>query len=549
MGLFASSAVLRLRGLSARARSLPRALSSAAESSTTAQIQFALPDPDPAMATTTLPLPGGEQYTGRRAAENARIAAELRRLRMPANGRLHARDVLWCSPDLALVGVGRESTWPGFHAALEADIFETRRVVAVRDVFDREEERATLQDFCGLPVSQDDVLAVTRPVVNQQSYRRLVNEYSRPLGVQDGRFYQMVRNDFAFVSWIHQNGFRLLPVEDRSELAVTCSGDVPVQQSSNHCLMVSPTHFEFNAEAAEDNYFMHSTPADDMGVLAIRSKVLREFAGLHARLTDRNGVGAVVHCFTAESYHSTPDALFPNNTFSTHPATETNDKSATIVIYPMKNPSRRRERRPEVIDRLKSFGRYANVIDLSSHESSQVAPAYLEGTGSLVLDRRNRIAYVANSERADTALAKQWARIMGYDLVTFNTSDSNGRAIYHTNVMLAVGTRAAIICAESISDPVERDRVMDSLKSTGHEVVNISLDQVNRFCGNVLEMETYAGEQAFVMSSGAHESFTKDQLAALEHASSEKTGLVHAPIPMIERIGGGGVRCAIAELF
>lgn len=215
----------------------------------------------------------------------------------------------------------------------------------------------------------------------------------------------------------------------------------------------------------------------------------------------------------------------------------------------MRSPSRRRERRPEVIDRLKSFGRYANVIDLSSHESSAVSPAFLEGTGSLVLDRRNRIAYVALSDRADAALAKQWARIMNYHLITFSTADSTGRPIYHTNVMLAVGTRAAIVCADSIPDAFDRDRVIDSLKSTGHEIVTISLEQMSMFCGNVLEMETYAGEQTFAMSSGAHDAFTIEQLATLEDASSRTTGIVHAPIPMIEHVGGGGVRCAIAELF
>lgn len=212
----------------------------------------------------------------------------------------------------------------------------------------------------------------------------------------------------------------------------------------------------------------------------------------------------------------------------------------------MKSPSRRRERRPEFIERLLSFGRFSTIHDLSQHESARSEPSFLEGTGALVLDRRHRIAYVALSPRADPALARLWARIMDYQLVMFDSVDAEGRAIYHTNVMMAIGTRAAIVCSESIPDARSRAAVLDSLRSTGHEVVDISLEQVSSFCGNSLEMESCLGEQKFVMSSAAYDAFSEDQRAVLLDASA---GIVHSPISTIERYGGGGVRCAIAELF
>lgn len=193
-----------------------------------------MPDPSKSLATSTLGLPGGKVYSDRRSRENERIASEIRRLNMPEHGRINVRDVIWCSPDLSFVGIGAETTWPGFRAALNADVFRTRRVIAVRDCFDRGSERRALRDFCGFPA--DDVLALTKPVIHDKSFRRLVNEYTRPDGVEDGRFYTLVKNDMSFVTWIHNNGFRLLSTADKADLDRACKGDIPTQQSSNHCL-------------------------------------------------------------------------------------------------------------------------------------------------------------------------------------------------------------------------------------------------------------------------------------------------------------------------
>lgn len=164
----------------------------------------------------------------------------------------------------------------------------------------------------------------------------------------------------------------------------------------------------------------------------------------------------------------------------------------------------------------------------------------------MVLDRRNRIAYVAISPRSDPALAHTWGRIMNYNVVLFDSVDAAGTPIYHTNVMMAVGTGAAVVCSESIPDEYSREMVLERLRSTGHEVVDISLEQVGAFCGNILEMESYYGEQVFVMSSQAHKAFTEEQRAMLLDASSN---IIHSDISTIERVGGGGVRCTIAELY
>lgn len=236
------------------------------------------------------------------------------------------------------------------------------------------------------------------------------------------------------------------------------------------------------------------------------------------------------------------DALFPNNTFSTHTNLETGS-SCMLVLYPMKAPSRRKER--ENFERLLSRGRYTHIYDMTREEDAN-PPSFLEGTGSLVLDRVNRIAYVALCARSDLRLANTWGRVMGYSVLPFTALDSAGRPIYHTNVMMAIGTRVAIVCSESIVDRKQRAAVLDTLRSTGHHVIEISLEQVHKFCGNVLELENFYGDQVMVMSTQAHDGFTEEQREAmLGHVSQ----LLHSDISTIEKVGGGGVRCTIAELF
>lgn len=493
----------------------------------------------------SLPLAGGEDSLSKRSAVHSEIVASWHRLQLPKHAIWSSADIIPASPDTSAVfiGVGMHTNWPAMHAAMEDGVFGqgVSKVVAVRDVFDRVQNRAVLSDWFALVA--DDVVAVVRDVVKPTSTtRRFVNEYVRGGGVDAP--YVLVKNDIDLIEYLHSNGFRVVPVENKQELVSLRDGTrpIPVQQSTNHVLACAPTAFSYNLSAAADNHFMIDQDLQSVDGMPLRRKVLTEFAALHAKLTDRrDGVGAQVHLFTHEDWHNTPDACFPNNTFSTHTNFETGT-ACVLVLYPMKDETRRKERR--LVQRLLTSGRYTQVYDLTREEDA-AKPAFLEGTGSLVLDRVNRIAYVAMSARSDLRLATQWARVMGYELVPFTAVDRVGRAIYHTNVMMSVGTRVAVVCGESIADMSERSRVFGLLEETGHHVVDISLEQVERFCGNVLELESYFGEQIMVMSTGAHEAFSEEQrVALLEHTER----LVHADISTIEKVGGGGVRCTIAEL-
>lgn len=499
----------------------------------------------------SLPLAGGTTSGSARAASWHAIRAAWARVALPKHARWSARDVEPAAPraGMVFVGVGLCTNWPALHAAMQGRVFAAadglappQRVAAVKDVFDRNGERETLQDW--FAVVADDVVAVLKEVVKPSvTAHRFVNEYVSKPGAEGG--YELARNDVDLIEYLHASGLRVVPVDTREELRKLKEGtkSIPAQQSTNHLLACAPTAFRFNASAAADNYFMGAAGgAADEGEAVLRRKVLTEFAGLHDKLTDRrDGAGALVHLFTHEDWHNTPDACFPNNTFSTHTNLETGD-SCTLVLYPMKDETRRTERR--LVSRLLQSGRYTQVYDLTGEERS-ARPAFLEGTGSLVLDRVNHVAYVALSQRSDARLARMWARVMGYELVVFTATDRNARAIYHTNVMMSVGTGVAVVCTESIADAGERARVVGRLRETGHAVVEISQRQMEQFCGNVLEVENFYGEQVMVMSSGAHAAFTPPQREAmLEHTAK----LVHADIGTIERVGGGGVRCTIAEL-
>lgn len=314
------------------------------------------------------------------------------------------------------------------------------------------------------------------------------------------------------------------------------------KQSSNEVLMVAPTAFTFNQQAAQDNYFMHSF--DDNAASQVAQQVCREFAGLYHQLTEVNGVK--VQLFSHSNEHGTPDACFPNNWFSTHPAGEAAGgvTEPTLVLYPMKCPNRAAERRADTTALLASKG-YTRVLDMTAEESGE-SPAYFEGTGVLVNDRINGVAYVALSERAHPRLAQQWADAMGYrELVTFHSTDAGGHPVYHTNVMMAIGTDVAIVCAESVEDEKERNHLLASLRKT-HEVVEITRAQMDGLCGNALEVQDGNGLPAMAMSTQAYNVFTADQRSTiLRHCAN----IIHSPIDTLERIGGGGVRCTLGEIF
>jgi len=436
---------------------------------------------------------------------------------------------------VSFFGLGLNTNPAGLRYALDNNFFESDRVAVVRDVFDRSDHRPCLDSV--FKILSDDV-TVLLDTVQSAARRRLVNEYAK---TPSGK-YVLKAHDINLVEYLHQHGFRVLRSATTELMNSMEPEHIPVQQSSQHLLMVAPTAFEPNLLAAEDNYFMEKPV--DVDTQSLQQKVLTEFEGLYEKLTARDhGVMATVHLFTHEPYHDTPDACFPNNWFSTH--TDLELGRCCLVLYPMKATNRRRERRPEFIDRLHQFRRYTYVYDMTREELA-ATPKFLEGTGSLVLDRVNKIAYAGLSDRTDLSVAKHWAHILGYNLIPFTALDAGGRSIYHTNVMMCVSSKAAIFCAEAVRDQSERDKVREALRATNHEVVEISLEQVNSFCGNVLEVETFDGKQSLVMSDQAYNAFTQDQLLALEdtHAS-----LVHADFQSIEKYGGGGVRCSIGELF
>eukprot|EP00878_Enallax_costatus_P019111 GHUV01020151.1.p1 GENE.GHUV01020151.1~~GHUV01020151.1.p1 ORF type:complete len:315 (+),score=100.35 GHUV01020151.1:472-1416(+) len=313
-------------------------------------------------------------------------------------------------------------------------------------------------------------------------------------------------------------------------------------QSTNSVLMVAPTAFGFNEQAAQDNSFMNQAEKPQQGS-GLTRQVCAEFAELHKQLTDVAGVN--VKLFQHHIRHGTPDAVFPNNWFSTHASGEASGgvNQKTLVLYPMKCPNRAAERRPEIVQVLRQQG-YGRVVDMTSHEKHD--KAYFEGTGVLALDRVNGVAYVALSERADVKLAEQWVSTMGYkDLVTFHSNDGRGKPVYHTNVMMAVGTDVAVVCADSVTDAKERQHLLAKLSST-HEVVQISSAQMDALCGNVLELQGGKGLPVMAMSTQAYNAFTVEQKKVMRRHVAD---LVHAPIDTLEKVGGGGVRCAIAELF
>eukprot|EP00775_Hariotina_reticulata_P003023 gene3023-3304_t len=301
--------------------------------------------------------------------------------------------------------------------------------------------------------------------------------------------------------------------------------------STNSVLMVAPTAFGFNEQAAQDNSFMHAAEKPH-GQSSLTAAVCAEFAGLHRQLTDVAGVN--VKLFQHHLSHGTPDAVFPNNWFSTHAAGEAAGGvgAKTLVLYPMKCPNRAAERRPEIVQFLQHQG-YSRVVDMTGHEKHD--QAYFEGTGVLVLDRVNGVAYVALSERADRGLAEQWVHALGYkDLVTFHSNDCRwdlrpGGGVWVTGRELLV-----IGC------------VLGSKLRATHEVVEISSGQMDALCGNVLELQGGLGLPVMAMSSQAYHAFTPDQRQVMRRHVAD---LVHAPIDTLEQVGGGGVRCSLAELF
>lgn len=297
--------------------------------------------------------------------------------------------------------------------------------------------------------------------------------------------------------------------------------------------MIRPTRFAHDGEAAETNKFMN-VPSDS--ATKVQSQAQREFDALVSGLKEA-GVSVLVF----EDDLGLPDSVFPNNWVSYHEFRSVKS-SPLLVTYPMLAEARRRERRVEVLDAITRFIKAApDHIDLSQLENDG---EFLEGTGSLVLDRVNGVAYACLSGRTTDQALDAWADETGYAVVRFHAADADGNPIYHTNVIMSIGNKLSVVCLSSIVDPDEYDIVEASLRQGGREIMAITLDQVSHFCGNILELKNGKGEAVFAMSKAAWEHFTPAQQERLSSLGQ----IVAVPIPTIEYVAGGSVRCMIAEL-
>lgn len=298
-------------------------------------------------------------------------------------------------------------------------------------------------------------------------------------------------------------------------------------QSTSHILMIRPVNFGFNEETAGSNAFQNRDPAQHN----IQHEALKEFTEL-AEVLVANGVDVTIIDDTKEPY--TPDSIFPNNWVSFH-------DDGTVFLYPMQAENRRLERREDIINDLEDNFKVKHVIDLSHFEHEH---KFLEGTGSMVLDRENKIAYACLSPRTNKEVLHAFCKQADYKPVVFGASDANGTAIYHTNVLMCVGSKFVVICLESIKDTLERQHVENAINGTGKELIEISLQQMNQFAGNMLELTNKENEPLLVMSKSAYESLLHEQKTRLEHHAK----ILFANLHIIESNGGGSARCMIAEV-
>ena len=300
-------------------------------------------------------------------------------------------------------------------------------------------------------------------------------------------------------------------------------------QAPTAVLMIRPATFQPNPETAGDNAFQSAGVADVAERQSVAAQAQIEVASVAAALRGE-GVGVVM--FEDREGIDTPDSVFPNNWISTH-------DDGRVVLYPMATPSRRRERRNDVVEGLRERYAVSQVLDLSPVE---LEGRYLEGTGALVLDHVHRIAYMARSGRANEAVLDQWCEAMGYTAEVFDTADQSGQPIYHTNVVLSIATDFVVAGLGNIPDPAERARIAARLGETGRDVIEIDRGQVAEFAGNGLEL-TGARGRLFVLSARARAALRPDQIAAIE--TSARTLAI--AIPTIER-SGGSVRCMLAGI-
>jgi hypothetical protein len=290
--------------------------------------------------------------------------------------------------------------------------------------------------------------------------------------------------------------------------------------------MIRPVNFSFNAETAVNNAFQ-SAATDNA-----QKQALKEFEDF-AALLKSNGVDVTIIDDTREPY--TPDSIFPNNWVSFH-------GDGTVCLYPMYAQNRRLERKPEVLQKVSRKFDIRATLDFSGYEQQGL---FLEGTGSMVLDRDKKIAYAGLSPRTDQSVLLDFCSKMGYTPKSFTAVDGKGSSIYHTNVVMCVADRYVVICLASIADPTERESLIDTIRQSGKDIIDISLSQLNQFAGNMLQVQNDKGEKFLVMSSQAYTSLEPAQISRLTGFNR----ILHSPLTTIETNGGGSARCMLAEIF
>ncbi|MEZ4886751.1 MAG: arginine deiminase-related protein [Chitinophagales bacterium] len=299
-------------------------------------------------------------------------------------------------------------------------------------------------------------------------------------------------------------------------------------------LMVRPVAFDANEETMDSNAFQEERT--DESAKQVQSKAVREFDAFVDKLRI---YGIEVIVFDDRLQPRTPDSIFPNNWISFH-------NNGRVMTYPMQAISRRLERRTDIIESLQQeYGfEVTQVIDMGPLYEAE--DRFLEGTGSLIIDRNDRYVYACISPRTHRELVEDWAEYWGFEAIIFEALDEQGQQIYHTNVLMCLGDAFVVICMEAIRDASERKQVEESFESSERTVVEISFDQMNHFAGNMLQLQNEQSEKILVMSQAAYDSLSSEQIEILQGFNDH---LVSSPIPTIEKYGGGSVRCMMAEVF
>lgn len=301
-------------------------------------------------------------------------------------------------------------------------------------------------------------------------------------------------------------------------------------QTTDTVLMIEPAAFGFNAETAQNNYFQVNSENAET-----QSKALQEFNNFVEKLRSK-GINVITVKDTLEPH--TPDSIFPNNWISMH-------QDGTVVLYPMCAINRRWERRNDILEMIQKNFKVKEIVDLSAPENDG---KFLEGTGSMIFDHDNKLAYGSVSLRLDEKLFREFCEKFGFEPVVFysyQTANNERLPIYHTNVMMCVADQFVVICLDCIDDETERVKVVNAIVNSGKEIIEISENQMQQFAGNMLQVQNYDGKKFLVMSQSAYQSLTQEQISNIEKYSE----IIFSDLETIETNGGGSARCMLAEVF